>query len=547
MRKVEMNSTAPSSIIVFLKRPYGKENIYSKGGIMVKTLTKKARSFLRPSIPLLVCALGVLGNFHPTGAGLLHSAGIDSITACGTSPRDLVLSSDDQRLDVACGNGGDGVVCEISTSDYSLTDSVFVDYDPLERAITPCNDFLYVTNTVNGLYTTKIPIANKRDIRGGIDPSGVAVTPDCRKVYIASHWSSYIQVLSSCCNEEIKRIYPQQCPGADYHGGMDVAITPEGQWVYVTARTGGPNPGSGLYKISTVTDSCVAVIPVSGEGLDITPDGEYVYVAGDCVADTVWVVSVLTDAVEDAIPVGSCPTDVKITPDGAYAYVTNGNDNTVSAISTASRTVICVVPVGACPRRLTISSDGEYVYVACPCSDNISVIHTSQCCSVTAWVECPEEVCQSREFIVPVNIDVSGCPPELLGSYTARLVWDTTLVDYVGYSGGTTPAFENPTVNEDSTASGHLEFADANPSGAGNEVNVINVTFHVVGEPSNYPILDLEFSAMAAAMTFKDLLPYLAVDSCIFHIRPPWFCGDINTDGLCNSTDALICLSYDVG
>ncbi len=40
------------------------------------------------------------------------------------------------------------------------------------------------------------------------------------------------------------------------------------------------------------------------------------------------------------------PRGVAITPDGAFAYVTNGASNTVSVIATASNTVVATVGVG---------------------------------------------------------------------------------------------------------------------------------------------------------------------------------------------------------
>jgi hypothetical protein len=58
--------------------------------------------------------------------------------------------------------------------------------------------------------------------------------------------------------------------------------------------------------------------------------------------------------------------------------------------------------------------------------------------------------------------------------------------------------------------------------------------------------LNLEYSAMAAAYTFTDLLPILAVTDGQVVVSSTHL-GDVNGDGLVNSTDALIILSADVG
>jgi YVTN family beta-propeller protein len=46
------------------------------------------------------------------------------------------------------------------------------------------------------------------------------------------------------------------------------------------------------------------------------------------------------------------------------AYVTNGGDNTVSVIATATNTVTATIPVGAGPGGVAVSPDGNTVYVA---------------------------------------------------------------------------------------------------------------------------------------------------------------------------------------
>ena len=59
--------------------------------------------------------------------------------------------------------------------------------------------------------------------------------------------------------------------------------------------------------------------------------------------------------VGSAIPVGSEPVGIAITPDGTKAYVTNQNANTVSVIDTATNTVVgSAIPVGSAPFGIAI-------------------------------------------------------------------------------------------------------------------------------------------------------------------------------------------------
>ena len=85
------------------------------------------------------------------------------------------------------------------------------------------------------------------------------------------------------------------------------------------------------------------------------------------------------------VTVGGSPEGVAITPDSAFAYVTNSFSEDVSVIETASNTVIATVTVGIDPQDLAITPDGAFAYVVNRFSDNVSVIDTASN-TVTATV-----------------------------------------------------------------------------------------------------------------------------------------------------------------
>jgi YVTN family beta-propeller protein len=58
------------------------------------------------------------------------------------------------------------------------------------------------------------------------------------------------------------------------------------------------------------------------------------------------------------VPVGSAPVLVAITPDGAFAYVTNSGSNSVSVINIATNTVTATIPVGIFPQGIAILVKG---------------------------------------------------------------------------------------------------------------------------------------------------------------------------------------------
>jgi YVTN family beta-propeller protein len=51
---------------------------------------------------------------------------------------------------------------------------------------------------------------------------------------------------------------------------------------------------------------------------------------------------------------------VAVTPDGAFAYVTNQATNNVSVINTATNAIVATIPVGNNPVGLAITPNGAF-------------------------------------------------------------------------------------------------------------------------------------------------------------------------------------------
>src|SRR5229473_2130454 len=134
--------------------------------------------------------------------------------------------------------------------------------------------------------------------------------------------------------------------------------------------------------IDTLLDRVVAVIPVQIQPLAvaITPNGAFAYVTNSgwiFGSNSVSVINTASNTVATTIPVGRFPVGVAITPNGAFAYVANFNSNSVSVINTATNTVVATVPVGNGPVAVAITPDNSFGYVTNGSSDNVSVISTA--------------------------------------------------------------------------------------------------------------------------------------------------------------------------
>jgi YVTN family beta-propeller protein len=140
--------------------------------------------------------------------------------------------------------------------------------------------------------------------------------------------------------------------------------------------------------INTRTKTVVAEIPVQVQplGVAITPNGAFAYVTNSgkicdlCAAiqsPSVSVIDTATYSVVATIPVGNYPVGVAITPNGAFAYVATSCDSQASVIDTATNAVVATVGSLNDPRSMAITPDGAFAYVGNEGSGSLSVIATA--------------------------------------------------------------------------------------------------------------------------------------------------------------------------
>jgi YVTN family beta-propeller protein len=87
------------------------------------------------------------------------------------------------------------------------------------------------------------------------------------------------------------------------------------------------------------------------------------YVASYETPGKVYPLDTATNTVGTAIPVGSSPWPIAITPDGATAYVANSASNNVTPIDTSTNTPGTPIAVGSGPQSIAITPDGTTAYV----------------------------------------------------------------------------------------------------------------------------------------------------------------------------------------
>jgi YVTN family beta-propeller protein len=202
----------------------------------------------------------------------------------------------------------------------------------------------------------------------------IAITPDQTVALVPNFRTSSVTVLDLAS----RKVEPRTLPVGNRP--TSIAIAPNGATAFVT------NGLSNSISIVDVANRNVEPGTLSIRNpvaLVITPDGMQLLVITDGSSDApgnhpsfVTVVDVASHTIESrTIPVGSKPTDIAITPDGAVALVTNAGDQTITVIDIAQRTAeATTLPVGSEPITVAISPDGKTAVVANMLSDSLTII-----------------------------------------------------------------------------------------------------------------------------------------------------------------------------
>jgi YVTN family beta-propeller protein len=129
-------------------------------------------------------------------------------------------------------------------------------------------------------------------------------------------------------------------------------------------------------SVQAATLTTTVTVGNGAGGVAVTPNGAYVYVTNNN-DNTVSVISTTNNTVTATVAVGNGPEGVAVTPNGEYVYVTNNYHGTVSVISTTNNTVTATITVGNGPGGIAITPNGAYAYITNNNDNTVSVISTT--------------------------------------------------------------------------------------------------------------------------------------------------------------------------
>lgn len=119
----------------------------------------------------------------------------------------------------------------------------------------------------------------------------------------------------------------------------------------------------------------------------------------------------------------------------------------------------------------------------------------------------------SEQIEISIHVDMSqvNSPDEKLGSFTGMLSWDESILTYQSDSGIKGGFLGNVVLSANK-----INFNGISSNGVTGDFAVLTVIFDVINTGSS--VLDLEYTAMAAAMTFNNLLSILTVSDATVQV-----------------------------
>jgi YVTN family beta-propeller protein len=214
--------------------------------------------------------------------------------------------------------------------------------------------------------------------------------------YIPNSGSNTVSVIDTASNAVVKTM----TVGTNPHGVATSVRTTE---TFTFIANFGSDNVSVIRTYSDISSNIVIervreiVVGWKPYGIAVDPAGAYAYVTNS--ADgTVSKIDLGTYAVVSTISVGSNPMGIAVSPDGTHVYVVNNSSGTVSVISAADNSIAATVPVGTNPIGVTVNPQGTFVYVANSGNNSVSIIKTMDHSVITR-----EDIHLSTPWGVAVN------------------------------------------------------------------------------------------------------------------------------------------------
>lgn len=284
-------------------------------------------------------------------------------------------------------NEGSGDLTIIDAATRKAVGTIKLGMRPRGIAASPDGKLLYVALSGSpvagpGVDETKLPPADKaadgitvidvatsrvlRVLRGISDPEQVAVSPDGRRLYVASEDTGQLVVIDAGSGGVIGRV----AVGDEPEG---VQASADGKRVYITAEA-----DNAIVAIDAATLKILARIPVGERPRStlFSADSKRAYVSGENDA-TITAIDVATNRAAGTAPVAgdnARPMGLALAPDGKALFVTTGRGGQLVRLDTGTMMPTGAVAVGKRPWGVAITGDGRTLVTANGPSNDVGIV-----------------------------------------------------------------------------------------------------------------------------------------------------------------------------
>jgi YVTN family beta-propeller protein len=330
-------------------------------------------AFALITLPAGAAALAYIPNHAGATVAVVDttSGAVITTVPVGAAPIGVAVAPGGRHAYVA--QHGSNTVAVISTNTFAVLAQIPVGSKPMGVALSPDGSRLYVTNFgtaaasgpgslwVNGSVSvidtqSRTQLAS---VTAGANPSGIAVSPDGGRIFVANAGSASVSVISAATNTVASTINVESNP-------VGVATSPDGQSVYV-----GNSGSASLSVINANTLTVAATIRVGGypAGVAVSDNSSRILVANSF-DNSISVVDAATQAVAvtTSTGAGSAPAGVAFLPGGSTAVFTSPRGSSASLVNATNGSVSALTASGlGWPYSL-----GKFVSAPLPCALDVS-------------------------------------------------------------------------------------------------------------------------------------------------------------------------------
>ncbi|MEA2933119.1 MAG: hypothetical protein QOI56_1904 [Actinomycetota bacterium] len=265
-------------------------------------------------------------------------------------------------------NSAAGTVSVIDPATFAVIDRIPVGKVP--HHITPSWDLsrLFVNNTESNSLTVFEPRSGKpMETIPITDPYNLYFTPDGTKAIVVAERFQRLDVYDPSSWQQIGSV-PIPWAGVD-HGDF----TADGRYFLASTEFSGQ-----LVKVDTQSLEVVAHVALGGLPIDVkmSPDGAVAYVTNQG-RHGVSIVDPVSMAEIGFLKTGKGAHGLNVSRDTTAMYVSNRLDGSISVIDLATRQVRATWAVGGSPDMLQVSADGSQLWVSNRYHGSVSVIDTA--------------------------------------------------------------------------------------------------------------------------------------------------------------------------